>query len=72
MQKNLNNTYEFFSGWNFNSTLFYLHLPSLKEEEKKELTTKIINHKGTITFTLSKETILVVENSNFFKNKNNK
>ena len=71
MQKNLYNTYEFFSGWNFNSTLFYLHLPSLKEEEKKELTTKIINHKGAITFTLSTETILVVENSNFFKNKNN-
>jgi hypothetical protein len=51
---------------------FYLFVPSLKEEEKNKLTTKIIKHKGRITFTISKETIIVIENSNFFKIKENK
>ena len=72
MQKNQRNVSDFFPGWNFNSASFYLFLPSLKEEEKSKLTTKIIKHKGKITFTISKETIIVIENSQFFKNKNNK
>ena len=72
MQKNLYYIPEFFPNSNFNSISFYLFLPSLKEEEKNKLTSKIIKHKGKITFTISKETIIVVENSKFFKNKENK
>jgi hypothetical protein len=72
MQKIFNNALEFFPNWNFNNMPFYLFVPSLKEEEKNKLTTKIIKHKGRITFTISKETIIVIENSNFFKIKENK
>lgn len=72
MQKNISNIPDFFPNWNFNSTSFYLFLPSIKEQEKKELTTLILKYKGKITFTITKETIIVIENLNFFKYKENK
>ena len=72
MQKNISNIPDFFPNWNFNSTSFYLFLPSIKEQEKKELTTLISKYKGKITFTITKETIIVIENLNFFKYKENK
>ena len=72
MQKNLSNIPEFFPNWDFNSISFYLFLPTIKDEEKKELTTLILNYKGRITFSITKETIIVIENSNFFKYKENK
>ena len=72
MQKNISNIPDFFPNWNFNSTSFYLFLPSIKEQEKKELTTLILKYKGKITFTIRKETIIVIENLNFFKYKENK
>ena len=58
MQKNISNIPDFFPNWNFNSTSFYLFLPSIKEQEKKELTTLILKYKGKITFTITKETII--------------
>ena len=72
MQKNISNIPDFFPNWNFNSTSFYLFLHSIKEQEKKELTTLILKYKGKITFTITKETIIVIENLNFFKYKENK
>ena len=72
MQKNISNIPDFFPNWNFNSTSFYLFLPSIKEQEKKELTTLILKYKGKITFTITKETIIVIENLNFFKYNENK
>ena len=72
MQNNYNNVQEFFHNSNFNNAPFYLYVPSLKEEEKSKLTTQIIKHKGRITFTISKETIIVIENSKFFKTIENK
>ena len=72
MQKSQSNIIDFFPEWNFNSSLFYLLLPTLKEEEKKELTTLIIKYKGKITFTISNETIIVIENSNILKSKESK
>ena len=72
MQKNLSNIPEFFPNWDFNSISFYLFLPTLKDEEKKELTTLILKYKGRITFSITKETIIVIENLNFFKYKENK
>ena len=72
MQKNISNIPDFFPNWNFNSTSFYLFLPSIKEQEKKELTTLILKYKGKITFTITKETIIVIENINFFKYQENK
>ena len=72
MQKNISNIPDFFPNWNFNSTSFYLFLPSIKEQEKKELTTLILKYNGKITFTITKETIIVIENLNFFKYKENK
>ena len=72
MQKNISDIPDFFPNWNFNSISFYLFLPSLKDEEKKELTTLILKYKGRITFTITKETIIVIENLNFFNYKENK
>ena len=72
MQKNISNIPDFFPNWNFNSISFYLFLPSIKEQEKKELTTLILKYKGKITFTITKETIIVIENLNFFKYNENK
>jgi hypothetical protein len=72
MNNNPYHSIEFFPGWNFNSSFFYLHLPNLKDTEKTELTSKIIKYNGKITFTIYKNVIIVVENSNFFKNKDNK
>lgn len=69
MQKSLKNPGEFFPGWSFNFSLFYLLCPSLKETEKKQLTTKIIKHNGRITFSISKETIIVLEDINQLKKK---
>ena len=72
MENNQRYIPEFFPYWNFNFVSFYLFCPSLKEEEKKKLTTKIVKYKGRITFTISKETIIVIENSKFFMNKESK
>ena len=72
MQNNQSFIPEFFPYWNFNFASFYLICPSLKEQEKMDLTTKIIKYKGRITFTISKESIIVIDNPNFFKIKENK
>ena len=71
MQNNQSFIPEFFPYWNFNFASFYLICPSLKEQEKMDLTTKIIKYKGRITFTISKESIIVIDNPNFFKIKEN-
>ena len=72
MQNNQSFIPEFFPNWNFNFASFYLICPSLKEQEKMDLTTKIIKYKGRITFTISKESIIVIDNPNFFKIRENK
>ena len=46
MQKNISDSYDFFPSWDFNNTTFYLDLPSLKEQQKKELIEKIVQYKG--------------------------
>ena len=72
MQKNISYIPDFFPNWNFNSFSFYIFLPTLKDQEKKDLITLILKYKGRITFTITKETIIVIENLNFFKYKENK
>jgi hypothetical protein len=46
MQKDILDSYDFFPFWDFNNTKFYLNLPSLKENEKKELVEKIVEFNG--------------------------